>query len=214
MRYFSLIITILLIGLSSCSDNKTVFIVTPDAIPTFVSSGGSYNLSVTSSDEWEVEINDQGSEWVSVTPAYGIKGTTHLKISVTENLTFDNRTAKIVFKSGAITKTLSILQKQNNILAIPQKDFTVAAKGCDLKIQLTTNIKYELTVQESWIHILESIDPESNFISVKIDKNSTGEKRIATLTIKGEGMSESIIITQEANISSDGTIDDMPIEKF
>ena len=90
----------------------------------FSTEGGSKKISFTSSGAWTAEaINTRAASWCSVNPTSGPAGSCEISISVTANDTPDNRTASVVIKSGTISKTISVSQKQKDALTVTSSKF-------------------------------------------------------------------------------------------
>lgn len=207
--------------LSSCGSDKSddpeptpipSLTVSPQNVTTFNSEGGTSKLDLSANNTWEAVIENKASEWISVSPSNGNSGNHTITISVTKNSTNENRTGNIVFKSGNLSKSIAVSQSQNNVLEISQKTYNVPAEASKMEIPVTSNVDLEATTSEEWVHITSSRAIQTKSILVSIDENNTGKQRSASISIKGKDLTETVTIIQEANTSSSGDIEDMPIE--
>jgi hypothetical protein len=193
---------------------------TTSASPTFSSDGGTTQISVTATSAWTADVaSSRTLDWCTVSPTSGEAGTSKLTITTLPNTTYDERNATITIKSGPLTKTYSISQKQKDALLISSNKIEMSSIGGNATIEIKSNISYSFEVEESaksWIKHTSSralTDHSENFT---ISANDAPEKREGKITFSADGITEIVTIYQAAdaptivltnnsyNVSSDG----------
>ena len=186
----------------------------------FSTDGGTSKVTITSSAAWTAEfVNDRADDWCSIDSTSGSAGTSTLTITATANDTPDDRTASIVVKSGTLSKTINVSQKQKDALTVTSSKFEVDAEGGEVVVEVKANIDFEYAIDESakdWISYEGTRAIQTSTLVFKVAKNDDTEKREGKITIKSGEFSEevmvyqagtgpSIVISQnEYTVSSDG----------
>ena len=186
----------------------------------FSADGGTSKVTITSSAAWTAEfVNDRADDWCSIDSTSGSAGTSTLTITATANDTPDDRTASIVVKSGTLSKTINVSQKQKDALTVTSSKFEVDAEGGEVVVEVKANIDFEYAIDESakdWISYEGTRAIQTSTLVFKVAKNDDTEKREGKITIKSGEFSEevmvyqagtgpSIVISQnEYTVSSDG----------
>ena len=81
--------------------------ITGNTAYTIDTKGGNITFDLTSAKDWTVS---SGQSWCKVSPTSGEGGTSLIKIDVEENTSYDERNAKITFKSDTVTKIITVTQ--------------------------------------------------------------------------------------------------------
>lgn len=77
----------------------------------FDTSAGEKSITFNANMDWKVEV-PQSIDWCKVSPQSGSAGTQDVTIKVSDNNTYDDRSAVLRFSVGDSTKTLIVNQKQ------------------------------------------------------------------------------------------------------
>ena len=186
----------------------------------FSTDGGTSKVTITSSAAWTAEfVNDRAEDWCSIDSTSGSAGTSTLTITVTANDTPDDRTASIVVKSGTLSKTINVSQKQKDALTVTSSKFEVDAEGGEVVVEVKANIDFEYAIDDAakdWISYEGTRAIQTSTLVFKVAKNDDTEKREGTITIKSGEFSEDVMIYQagtgpsivisqnEYTVSSDG----------
>ena len=166
----------------------------------FKTEGGTNKISFIATEAWTAEaINTRAVSWCSVNPTSGPAGSCEISISVTANDTPDDRTASVVIKSGTVSKTISISQKQKDALTVTSSKFEMEAEGGEIKIEVKANIDFEYSIEESaksWVKYVETKAMKTSSLIFDIEKNEGLQKREAKIYVKSGSFSETINIYQ------------------
>ena len=167
-------------------------------------SGETIRVPFTTDIEYEVNIPDEYSSWISLPSTVQTKALidTAFSLKIEPNATGDRREARIAVKDkySDLSQTLIIVQDYMRI-GVDGKTYTVPARGETLTIRTASaNIEYKVTVPEeysSWISVPE--DDDSVSFKLQIKPNSDLKIRNATVSIsdKNDLISEEISIQQE-----------------
>ena len=157
--------------------------------------GGSTQVAVFTNTDWSVEM-DRQVDWASIDRFNGHKSG-YLVFDYEINYGRARRVI-LVFKAGDETMTLNMYQRariddEDCELALGQSSLLAPAEGMTEDIPFQTNLVYNLdemylTItyppgqepEQPWI-TLQSVEKDK--ISIKIDPNTTGEKRKANIRI-------------------------------
>ncbi|MBQ7851683.1 MAG: BACON domain-containing protein [Muribaculaceae bacterium] len=166
----------------------------------FSTDGGTGKVTITSTAAWTAEfVNDRADDWCSIDSTSGSAGTSTLTITATANDTPDDRTASIVVKSGTLSKTINVSQKQKDALTVTSSKFEVDAEGGEVVVEVKANIDFEYAIDDAakeWIKYEGTRAIQTSTLVFKVAKNDDTEKREGTITIKSGEFSEDVMIYQ------------------
>jgi hypothetical protein len=213
LSFAVLSILLLVGGCSSGSDDpdptptpvtpsETLEVNTSSASPTFSTEGGSTQITITTSSSWTADVTStRAVDWCTVSPTSGAAGTATLTIATQPNTTYDERNATITIKSGTLTKTYSIAQKQKDAILVTSDKVEVTAEGGETTIEVKSNISYTYEVEESaqsWIKHSATRALTSHQEGFTISANESSQKREGKITFTGGGFSETVTVYQAA----------------
>ena len=129
-----------------------------------------------------------------------------MTVTVDENNTFDQRKAIVTLtdlKIPTITRTFTVTQKQNNVIRVSDKEYSVTTDGGTFDIEFEYNVSdYEISCDADWLTFqlknnTRGLSKKS--IQVDVKKNKSGRERKTMLYIESEstGAYEEIVISQE-----------------
>ena len=164
----------------------------------FTSSSGEQTFNIAANTSWTVS-SDQA--WCSVSPTSGSNNGS-VMVKVSENTQTSERTATITVKTDADTRTVSVTQKQNNVIRVLEKEFHVQTEGGQFEIEFEHNVNdYEIDCDADWVvyEVKRTRGLSRSTISVSVPENKTGKERKAVLYIESEstGAYDEVTISQE-----------------
>lgn len=166
---------------------------------TMESTGGKFTLSLTSTKAWTAT---SGQAWCKVSPTSGNKGASIVYIDVEANGTYDERNAKITFKSDTVTKVITVTQKQKDALLLSTNKIEAPRTATDIVLVVKSNVKYTYQIgssAQSWISpttISDTRGLSESSLYFHIKKND-GMKREGKIVIKSGNLSETVTVYQE-----------------
>lgn len=177
-----------------------------------LTEGGVVNIQFTTNAAWTAKASES---WVTVSPASGegadegIQFT--VKASALKNDATDTRTATVTIDAGvAGQKTVTISQGQLDALEVPTAEYTVAATGGTVEIDVNANVDYEVVIPEAidWIHVASTKGMTASKATLTVDGTQKyvmnenyeiipgTELRSANVTIKSGGLSKVVKVIQ------------------
>ena len=208
-NYFLYLFTLLFMFTVSCSEGEDIGSDNPSKQPDikveatmsdFATEGGTNTISFTSSAAWTAEIiNSRADSWCSINPTSGPAGKAQITITTTANETPDDRTASIIIKSGTVSKTINVSQKQKDALTVTSSKFEVSDEGGKVNIEVKSNIEFEYAIEESakdWITYIESRALTASTLVFDVYKNESVQKREAKITFKSGELNETVTVYQ------------------
>lgn len=168
---------------------------------------GSATINVTSGTSWNAAV-ENGSDWISLSPSSG-NGNGSIRIMATDNTDGDTRGGKIKISQSHNGSTVSKEVEVNQLGANP--DILISyptdifpADGGDLTVSVTSNIEWEVYIEETYNWISISGDGRTKAMVteeciLKITPNSD-LKRTGKAIIRSKGdyvVNRVVEITQE-----------------
>lgn len=171
-------------------------------------TGVAVTVSISSNLNWEV-LND--SSWLSFTPTSG-SGYDDIVLTVLENTTGKIRNTTVIIQStngqakDKIIRKINIIQAEieTPTLSVNPSELTFSSTIESAKINVTSNVSWGVTTEESWI----SIDPASGInngeFTITSESNESVASRKGTIIVSGlNNLSEKITLTQQGNTGSE-----------
>lgn len=131
------------------------------------------------------------SEWLSVSVSNG-----KLTLSIKENTSSTQRTAKVFVEAGKLKRKLTVLQDAtNNFLELSTSKVSFSHKGGQQTVKVTTGGTYKAEPSdESWL----SVSISGGELKITAVPNSTLASKEASVTVTTGSVSKSITVTQSA----------------
>ena len=166
----------------------------------FQTTASSKDITFNSNMDWNIEV-PQDIDWCKVSPTSGNAGTQNVTISVSDNETYDDRSAVLRFCVGDSTKTIIVNQKQLDALTLTADKFEVPQEGGNIDVEVKSNIDFTYVIPEefaSWIHASSrgSRALTSHHLSFSINASEEYEKREGQIIIKSGNKEEVVKIYQ------------------
>ncbi len=210
-KLFYFLAALMMLSFSACSSDDPL--VPSITVPTgtenyfgknidFDTSSGEKSITFNANMDWKIEI-PQNIEWCKVSPQSGSAGTQNVKISVSDNDTYDDRSAVLRFSVGDSVKTIIVNQKQLDALTLTADKFEVPQEGGTIDVEVKSNIDFSYSIPEefkSWIHAASSRGGTraltSRHLTFTVDASEEYEKREGQIVIKGNNKEEVINVYQ------------------
>ncbi len=173
----------------------------------FNDHAGTQEITFNSTMAWTAElINERADGWCSISTTGGSAGSGRINVTVTENTTPDDRTASVIIKSGTISRTVRISQKQRDALTVTASTFEVESTKGKIYIEVKANIDFEYTINGSaadWITPIQTRAMKTTTLGFNIAENNISQRREGTITIHSGDFQEVVTVYQAG---SDKTI--------
>lgn len=208
-KIFYFLLALMVATVSACSSDDPL--VPSITVPTgsenyfgknidFQTTASSKDITFNSNMDWNIEV-PQNIDWCKVSPTSGNVGTQNVTISVSNNETYDDRSAVLRFCVGDSTKTIIVNQKQLDALTLTADKFEVPQEGGNIDVEVKSNIDFTYVIPEefaSWIHASSrgSRALTSHHLSFSINASEEYEKREGQIIIKSGNKEEIIKIFQ------------------
>ena len=168
----------------------------------FTEKAGEQTVSFTANSDWAVNVaaTSGGNTWCTATPTHGKAGSQTVKITTTENGTYDDRSVTVTLTAGNDSKSFVVTQKQKNAILLTSDKYEIDQKGGTFTVEVKANVNYTATIGET---CKEWITEESNTRALSttnqtysVTANESGEKREGTITFTDGTLSETVHIYQ------------------
>ena len=210
---------VIFFGLLGCGEIENPIEPTPDPKPeevkseitidadiitnglSFTSAKGEKSISFTTNEDWTLSIatTQNGDAWCSASTTSGAKGNANVKFSVTENISYDNRSVSVTIKSGTASKTFTITQKYAEALLLTTNKYELSQEGGTIEIEVKANIDYEMEIAESakdWITEATTRALSTYKHSLNIATNEEVENREGEIYFKSGDKVETVKVYQ------------------
>ena len=165
--------------------------------------GQNIKVEIKSNIKYEFIIPDKTIEWIKQIQSRALT-TNIINLSISENTSYEQRTAEIVVKdkNSNLSDTIRITQKQNNAIILTQKKYNIPAEGQQISIEIKSNIEYDIWLSpdaEKWVEKIDlSRALTTNTLNYNILPNTTYNERKAEIIIKDKGgdLSDTVKIVQ------------------
>lgn len=165
--------------------------------------GGDFTIEIQSNISYEIQIDLDSQSWISEAPQSKALTTYTHTFSVESNPNTTKRDGSIeIIGSNGKTETVNIYQAQKDELVLSKSEETVPAKGGEVRVQLRSNVDYEVIMPENndWIEQIQSDKADELIFNVK--PNDKTEDRKAEITVKDKNSDLSQIFTIKQIVGS------------
>ena len=164
--------------------NKDIVTISPD--------GESVDVKVYSNYAWELTNN---CDWITTSITSGDASVTGVTVTLTADLTYDDRDGTIVFSCGKAKKLLVVSQKLKEVIIPDAKNtFNIPAEGGVAILNYQTSVDCEVIIPEEaqdWITIAPATRGlVSESITLNIAENTTCSARTAVIKVVAKDNAE------------------------
>lgn len=168
----------------------------------FTEKAGEQSFTFTANVDWNLSVasTSNGASWCTVSPNKGSAGTQTIKVNVSENDTYDNRSVTITLKAGTESKYFVVTQKQKDAILLTSDKFEVNQKGGTIHVEVKANVEYTAEIGETckdWIK--ESPNTRGLNTTTKtytIATNEDTEKREGSIVFSDGTQTETVHVYQ------------------
>ena len=155
-------------------------------------------ISFTSTTAWSAEVTE-GSDWCTINPTSGAAGSAKITVTTVANESYEDRSATVVIKAGDVEKSVTIKQMQKGAIIVADSEYKFDHTGGELDFEIQTNVDFTVTISDNateWIQQVETRAWETKTLHFNIASNSLEEDREGTITISGDGVTQTVKIKQ------------------
>ena len=185
--------------------------------------GGIVTINMESNVTYDVVIPDD-CKWVTRAKASNTKATTTsaVTLSVAENKSYKERNVVITIgneeaqKAGAIKEPIKIYINQSftTTLKVEKPEIEVPMEGNTVSVNLESNVPYEVNIPCDWIKQVSGSKTraaKTSVVSFRVDANTSGQDRSATVKIKNTHGDEEVSVTITQKFSVVFSVDESPL---
>lgn len=198
-------VTIMAEGLTqvvSVKQPANLGVIVPTKSYELSSGAGTIEVEVQANVQYSVSVSDS---WIKQT---GTKGLTKsiLVFSISENTTYDSRSASITIKSQSSSvpdQVVTIRQAQKDALIVKESSFNLPYVGSGVEVKVEANVSFDVTSNVDWIHYVSTKALSNSTVSLTIDENLTYSTREGKIEIKQKNgsLSHTITVKQAGRIA-------------
>lgn len=161
--------------------------------------GGDFTIEIQSNISYEIQIASDSQSWISEAPQSKALTTYTHTFSVESNPNTTKRDGSIeIIGSNGKTETVNIYQAQKDELVLSKSEETVPAKGGEVRVQLRSNVDYEVIMPENtdWVEQIQSDKADELIFNVKPNDKTEDRKAEITVKDKNSDLSQTFTIKQ------------------
>lgn len=161
--------------------------------------GGDFTIEIQSNISYEIQIDSDSQSWISEAPQSKALTTYTHTFSVESNPNTTKRDGSIeIIGSNGKTETVNIYQAQKDELVLSKSEETVPAKGGEVRVQLRSNVDYEVIMPENtdWVEQIQSDKADELIFNVKPNDKTEDREAVITVKDKNSNLSQTFTIKQ------------------
>lgn len=162
-------------------------------------TGEQVRVEVKANVNYEYEIDPTAQSWISCATTRGIVSS-ELIFNVAENENTNKREGKIVIRKGELSETVTIYQEGSKpSIILTQNEYTVSSKGEKLKVELRSNVDYEVRLPNiDWMYEVKTRAFSNHTHYFVVAPNETYSMRTAEIAFinKENGMEKIVKVIQ------------------
>ena len=197
------------ITISSGEFSEIVTVFQSGSVPSIVLTKNEYvmnaaggEISVELRSNVDVTVSKPDVDWISESTTRAMSTHTYVFV-ISQNKTYDSRTAEIVFTNteNNLREVVSVTQTQQDAIVVAKKEYDVSADGGKLDFDIQTNVDFTVTVSEGWITQADTRALHKETLHFDIAAYEGEEARSAIITIAGGDVTQTITINQRGKAS-------------
>ena len=165
-------------------------------------------LTIDISSNFEYAVDMPSADWIEEVKG-GTRGiSTHtLKLSVSENTDYSERSAKIrVYDTkSSLSEEIQIVQAQKEGMIIDKHEYEIDENGGVFSVNVQSNIDYDISIDCDWIKEVTTRSLSTRTHNFEVSAISDNQDRQAkiTFTSKSSGKSDVIVVKQTCGMFLD-----------
>lgn len=165
--------------------------------------GGNFTIEIQSNISYDIIIAEEYLSWITEVPSSkALNSYTHIfAVENNPNATKRDGHLEIIGDNGK-TETVNIYQAQKDELVLSKSEETVPAKGGEVRVQLRSNVDYEVIIPEDvdWVEQIQSEKEDELVFNVK--PNDKTEEREVDITVKDKNSDLTQVFTIKQIVGS------------
>ena len=159
--------------------------------------GGVITIELSANIDYTVET---GADWIIRNRTKGLVRYSE-EFSIMENESYYDRESFLTFCGNGLEETIHIIQKKVNYLKTDaDSTLYVSAPGESFSIDVTTNLEYEVLIDEEWIRQIDTKGLRTESLQFIADENLSGKDRQAIIKLKSiESDDEKTVIVSQGS---------------
>lgn len=160
------------------------------------SNGSSASITLDVNKDWTASCS---ADWCDISPTKGDKDVKSIRVSVQSNKTYSDRVCLITIVSKDKSITVSVKQVQNDELLVETSDVTISDKQQSFAVNVSSNIKYSVSIESSWIKHIGTKALTPNTLTFEAEANNTMDARtgIIKLIQNGGSIERDVVVKQK-----------------
>ena len=189
--------------------------------------GETITINIESNITYKVNIPSE-YDWITLPTSTRNTGTTRaasissIVLRINENTSYKNRDAVITIgneeaqKAGAIKEPIKIYINQpfTTTLKVDKPELEAPMEGNTVSVNVESNVPYKVNIPYDWITLVSGSKTrasKTSVVSFRIDANTSGQDRSATVKIKNTHGDEEVSITISQKFSVVFNVDESPV---
>ena len=151
---------------------------------TISQNGGSQQITFSTNYSWRAVIT--GGNWLTIDKNSGKREESSFTVNVSQNIDLNDREATISIIANSLTKSITIKQKQRDVIILKSNSVNVADTAIVVSISLGSNVQYIVNIPneaQSWVSQLATKSFKEETLQFSIARNTSIEERIANIII-------------------------------
>ncbi len=160
-------------------------------------SGGNIEVEVKTNIDFDVTIPSQYN-WIKYISTKAISTKT-VTFAIDANTDYDKRDGYVIIKdkSSSLADTVYIYQAQKDVIVLTQNVYDVPTAGGNIKIEVKSNVEYEVKMPEAdWLSLISTKALSSHTVEVAVKANETYDEREAVISFTNQNAS----LTEEVTV--------------
>ena len=158
----------------------------------FSAEAAEQTINVTSNVDWTADSN---KSWCTVDPESGSKDGV-VKVSVEANETGRDRSAKIEISSNNEVQIVEVTQKAGEMLEVSTEQVEFGCLAATKTITVRANVPWTIESDSDWCTVDPASGDKSVKVTVAVTRNFEDAEREAVLTLKSEGTTVTVNVSQ------------------
>ena len=173
--------------------NSVSSLIDTDAIELYSTIPVQYKFNAKGA--WTVE---QRGDWFTVTPDSYSTGNVVTFTANEDNRNTEQREGSVTFKLGGLSLTIPVRQIITETVIVESKGVNLESQGGQFKIHTRTNVKYSVSSDAEWLHVLgtRALLEFDEYFSA--DENMSSVSRTGHLIFSYGDITETVTVKQEA----------------
>ena len=160
---------------------------------------GSFSILIQSNSDWQIVEN---SDWLYADPIAGTD-IDSIMVFYENNINGIQRTTSITVLCSDLSETVTVTQAGiiPELFVTPNNQDVTSDAG-NTTFEIISNLDWSVNENTDWLSVSPENGSNNETLIVDYDENTSSFERIATITVTGYDLDESVTVTQAGAISS------------